>query len=614
MRESMQQTFYIGGDEEISSVIERLRKSLAGENFLVLPKRSLVMQSVVNLKLLKREADKMGKSITIVTQDDLSANIAARAGIMVRPTLEGLEAGKAEDSHAASKGYFFKEESSGTDSGDSVKKTRLQNMGSESFYGGGADASGGAVGIRISARPALPKRSVPSNQETARKTSRAESAPVRPMDAGTAPGHGGAKSSRWAGKLDPEKEKGLEKIFQAPKEEHVQLDLPAKGKAKKVMAGFFLLCLLAFASIAAYLFIPKAQIVVTLFSQKKKVDMEVSGIAGQAQADQEAKTIPMRIIEGREELSLEYESTGESDASGSKARGTIAIYNEYSSQPQTLVATTRFESADGKVFRLLKNAVVPGMSQVAGEAKPGVIEAEVVADEAGSAYNIGPAAFTIPGFKGSPKFEKFSAKSADSMAGGGSSGSADRTVTQRDIDSAKKETEAKLKEKIQALLESELKEGEVLADGAMQYAVSQSASDAKAGSLGGSFAYSAKAEAVAAVFLRKDAEELIVAEYEKRSGAQAGEIENIRIDYAGVTPDFEKKSLTMKLYGELSFMSVMDAEQFKKELLGKDESAIEQIAKKNPAIKNMTFEFTPKFVSRVPQYPERVSVEIKSEN
>ena len=87
----MHQTFYIDINEEISSVIDRLKKSMAKDNYFVVPKRALFIQSVVNLKLLKREADKIGKQVVIVTQDEIGASMAQRAGINVRFTLEGLE-------------------------------------------------------------------------------------------------------------------------------------------------------------------------------------------------------------------------------------------------------------------------------------------------------------------------------------------------------------------------------------------------------------------------------------------------------------------------------------------------------------------------------------------
>ena len=52
----MHQTFYIDIDEEISSVIDRLDKSVTTENYFVVPGRAIFLQSIVNLKLLKREA------------------------------------------------------------------------------------------------------------------------------------------------------------------------------------------------------------------------------------------------------------------------------------------------------------------------------------------------------------------------------------------------------------------------------------------------------------------------------------------------------------------------------------------------------------------------------
>ena len=67
----MHQTFYIDVDEEISSVIDRLNKSMSIESYFVVPKRALFFQSIVNLKILKREADKVGKIVVIVTQDEV---------------------------------------------------------------------------------------------------------------------------------------------------------------------------------------------------------------------------------------------------------------------------------------------------------------------------------------------------------------------------------------------------------------------------------------------------------------------------------------------------------------------------------------------------------------
>ncbi len=53
----MHQTFYIDIDEEIPlSVIDKLKNRWRVKNYsFVVPKRALFLQSIVNLKLLKRE-------------------------------------------------------------------------------------------------------------------------------------------------------------------------------------------------------------------------------------------------------------------------------------------------------------------------------------------------------------------------------------------------------------------------------------------------------------------------------------------------------------------------------------------------------------------------------
>ena len=105
----------------------------------------------------------------------------------------------------------------------------------------------------------------------------------------------------------------------------------------------------------------------------------------------------------------------------------------------------------------------------------------------------------------------------------------------------------------------------------------------------------------------------MIKNYQKENTNKSLSIEKIRIDYAGVTPDFDKKTLSMKMHGEISFKSELDSEKLKTELLGKNEDEVENIIKKYPRINNVTFEFEPKFVSRVPQYAKRVSIEVKTE-
>ena len=65
----MDELIYLEPDEEITSVIDKL-KNLAGQRVgLVVPRDATLLQSVVNLRLLDREAKNLGKVISIVTAD-----------------------------------------------------------------------------------------------------------------------------------------------------------------------------------------------------------------------------------------------------------------------------------------------------------------------------------------------------------------------------------------------------------------------------------------------------------------------------------------------------------------------------------------------------------------
>jgi Holliday junction resolvasome RuvABC endonuclease subunit len=89
----------------------------------------------------------------------------------------------------------------------------------------------------------------------------------------------------------------------------------------------------------------------------------------------------------------------------------ITISNAYSTAPQRLIANTRFEAPDGKMYRIHDSVDVPGATKKAdGTLMPGTMSITVYADSPGAEYNRGLTTFTIPGFKGDPRYSKFSAQ------------------------------------------------------------------------------------------------------------------------------------------------------------------------------------------------------------
>jgi len=98
-----------------------------------------------------------------------------------------------------------------------------------------------------------------------------------------------------------------------------------------------------------------------------------------------------------------------------KAQGRITIVNENSQESIQLVANTRFRSPDGNIYRTQSAVTVPGISG----GQPGEVTATVVADSAGSEYNVNSGVeFSIPGFADTPQEGEVYGRSATAIDGG----------------------------------------------------------------------------------------------------------------------------------------------------------------------------------------------------
>lgn len=70
-------------DEEITSIFERVEKLPYAEVYLVVPKRAVLLQSIVNLKILKQKLNDVGKQLAIITADVNGMKLAHQAEIRV---------------------------------------------------------------------------------------------------------------------------------------------------------------------------------------------------------------------------------------------------------------------------------------------------------------------------------------------------------------------------------------------------------------------------------------------------------------------------------------------------------------------------------------------------
>lgn len=93
------------------------------------------------------------------------------------------------------------------------------------------------------------------------------------------------------------------------------------------------------------------------------------------------------------------------NCTSNRARGFITIFSNWNSA-QKLIATTRFISTGGLIFRIDEDVSVPALGQ---------ITVSVTADAVGSKYKIGPSVFSIPGFAGTDRYTAIWGESYQSM-------------------------------------------------------------------------------------------------------------------------------------------------------------------------------------------------------
>ncbi len=254
-----------------------------------------------------------------------------------------------------------------------------------------------------------------------------------------------------------------------------------------------------------------------------------------------------------------------------QASGLITIYNNYSSASQRLIANTRFEAPDGKIYRIRDSVVVPGLSG----GNPGTASATLYADSPGEQYNRPDATtFTVPGFKGDPRYAKFSAKSQGPIQGGFVG--PQPSVAAADLASAKASLQNTLDNSVHSAAAENIPDGYAAVPGTLTVAFGDLAQTA-AGS--GTAQISQSATATGAIVRQAD---LAAAIARKTVDGYQGEAvlfssgSSFNVSVASST-DLAKGSITLNLSGSATLVWQFDPNAIKQALLGKATSEFQTV-------------------------------------
>ena len=549
-------------EEGIGEVVDRMLEESDEELVLVVPKGSVLGRSVSNFHLLKREADNAGKSITVESVDETILAFAKGSDL--------------EGSHPLWRGVHAP-------------------------AGGVSDI----VSVGVGSENPAPKRRGKKKAEPVKLTVREE--PEEEIVAELE-------------EEDKEVEEKEDKFFGAGRffkkttvaiRDYAEVEEdgdeePASGRRvprKLIWIGIGVVAVILLAVWATTNFLGRAAITINF----KKTPWSYQGVFAAdksvSKANAAGGVIPAQVFTSQKNATQVFPASGSANVS-IKAHGTLTIYNAYSSAAQQLVATTRFVTPDGKTFRLVNAANVPGAKITDGQIVPSYIDVDVVADQAGPAYNLGPVAkLTIPGFQGSPKYNAFYGAIKGSTAGGFVGRRA--VPTAADITSAKTKTASALRASLTSNLTTSYPNNFKILDGATivvmtKLTVSSSTDD------GGNFSVFGEATLQAIGFDESAFKSLLLSL--AQSQEQNSVFSDLTLKYGSVKPDFTRGKLNFSLSADGTLEPAFSADDFKGGITGKSLGAVRDTIAALPQLSDGKLSVWPMWLWNMPSDPRKIDI------
>lgn len=519
--EKVMKKILIDKGDGIAEVIDRILAVGDDDVVVGVPKGSALAKSGSNFRLLKREADEAGKTVAIDSQDEVVLAFAREHGIAV--------AGMAPK-HAA------------TGMSDIVSKSAVHRDEDEEDE----------MPVRKKVAPSV-KLTVPVDEEEERSFLSSE----RFFKPRTVP-------SRAADADDDDEEEGSRGI---------------SGKAVGWTIGIIIVVIGIFYVVTTVF--GRAQVTIDFtqtpwtYQANFIADQSVSSIStGSSGASSAVTVIPAQIFTSQKNVTQLFPATGGSSTVSVKAQGTLTIYNDYSSAPQDLVATTRFVTPTGQLFRLVNNVTVPGATVGAGGAiTPSSINTPIIADQGGPAGNIGPVAkLTIPGFQNNPgKYAGFYGSIASGTAGGFTG--IKPVPSAADIANAKTKTTAILQSDLQDGLASSYPNNFEILDGATDITISKltisTTTDAN-----GNFSVFGEASLTAIGFDQSALESYLLTLAQSQTQGANGAVTlafkapSPTLNYSDVQANFSKGQVSFSLAAQGTLEPAFSSDQFASQVAG----------------------------------------------
>ena len=540
---------YLEPDEEITSIIDKLKSFKDIKSvFLVAPKNATITQSVVNLKILKKEAESLDLDIAFVTSDSIGKNLASQVGL---PVYESIDAQKPLVNAP-------KEE---PDLNETIEIDMTER-----------ESVKPPPGVQVNYYDPNLKEEVKPDANAAKPEPVTHSI-AAPMTA--------AK-------------------YNEPK-----FSKPAKPK-KWILKLAIALVILGVGLFAFFNLYPKATVALEVKSEAIEENIEMTVDSSVKTADSKNNIIPGEVLTNDRELSKDFTATGQKDV-GEKASGTVTLSNG-AGTVANVSAGSQVESKSGLIFITSADANVPAATaSVDSEGNvvknPGKTDVSVGAKESGDSYNIGPTTFSIinsPNLSG-----------ANSANFSGGSSKKVTIISQDDLDRAqtdlKKELSLMIKDEL--ISQAQNKKLTLLSD-AIEYSGEEFIPSESANTEINNYSAKIKITGKTIAFVEDDYKKNIIAALGDKIPKDKELVlsSDDEITQGSYSVDFNKGTLKIDGTIKTKLAPKIDYDALKESLRGKSLTAAENLLRQNPAFKSETITLNISWPKQMPKKTQNITI------
>jgi len=613
---------YIEKNEEITSVIDKIRRQKNREIFLIIPKGAIILQGLLNLQLLRRQSEVLNKKIILITKDKIGKEIAKRIGIEVKKDIEAkmIQKMQIQEEKMEKKEKMTDQTKKQIAVLDIVKRGPI-NLGLRkknkiikkkpiiSLQENKKDNAASSAMIHESPHMDILKKSAQNIKEESAKEKNKKFAL---MEANKRPfSYQKMQKLFNKNKNKLEKLKKIQSLVKRSKQKKESFDKSKTPSWVKYLLYGFSVLVFSIVVLSLFFFLPKAEIKITLVQRSIRENLEV--IIAEENLENET-LLPFLQGELKQETKKEtriFKATGKNTFSD-KAQGEVILKN-FNTIDQVLVEKTRLLNPEGLMFRMKEAVVVPrSKKNQQGETEPGVVTVKVEADKVGEEGCITtvPTEFRIAAFleKNDPRAKTIIGESQQSFQGG--KAGEQNVVSENDLEEAKKIIEQILKQSFAQEIKNYFSQNIDALENAIKVKNIEFSADKNIGEVAENFSLEAQGEVFFMLFDENKLFDISSAFLSDKIDPDERLIQDMKegIRYEIKNFNEEKKEVILGIVLNNEIEKNVDLEKISNAIKGKKPEEAKEIILSDEKIESVEFVLSPFWVNKISKFTNRIYI------